>query len=341
MRITTRLKSVFVAVGTAVAVVFGLVFASTVSNTFAANTSGRPVSDMHYVTIYNQNEKISVRTDATTVQEVLDRANIMVNQFDSIDPSPDTIINSDNFQINIRHARPVVIIDGKTHKYTMTSSYDMKTIASDAGLTLYDGDEIEMVAEADTFLEAGATNTYKITRNGGRTITIEESIPFGEETVKDYEMPVGETRVAQVGEEGRKVLKYKVNFVDGVETSRELVSEEVVKQPTNRIIAEGAKPSISPQQGTCADWVRAAGVAEADVPYALQLIYHESGCRVDAQNPSGAYGIPQALPGSKMAAFGDDWRTNPITQIKWMASYVRKYGGWQGAMQFWWEHGWY
>jgi hypothetical protein len=43
------------------------------------------------------------------------------------------------------------------------------------------------------------------------------------------------------------------------------------------------------------------------------------------RNPSsGAYGIPQALPGSKMAAAGDDWRTNPRTQVTWGLRYIKK-----------------
>jgi hypothetical protein len=48
----------------------------------------------------------------------------------------------------------------------------------------------------------------------------------------------------------------------------------------------------------------------------------ESGWRVYASNPSGAYGIPQALPGSKMASSGSDWRTNPATQIRWGLGYI-------------------
>lgn len=48
-----------------------------------------------------------------------------------------------------------------------------------------------------------------------------------------------------------------------------------------------------------------------------QLWNQESGWRWDAANPSGAYGIPQALPGSKMAVAGADWQTNPMTQVKW------------------------
>lgn len=53
------------------------------------------------------------------------------------------------------------------------------------------------------------------------------------------------------------------------------------------------------------------------------LIARESGWNVYATNPySGAYGIPQALPGSKMASAGPDWRTNGVTQIKWGLRYI-------------------
>ena len=48
----------------------------------------------------------------------------------------------------------------------------------------------------------------------------------------------------------------------------------------------------------------------------------ESGWRVSASNPSGAYGIPQALPGSKMSSAGSDWQSNPATQIEWGLDYI-------------------
>lgn len=60
-----------------------------------------------------------------------------------------------------------------------------------------------------------------------------------------------------------------------------------------------------------------------------RLISHESGWHHDIFNErgSGAYGIPQALPGRKMASAGDDWRTNPATQIRWLISYISgRYG---------------
>jgi hypothetical protein len=68
----------------------------------------------------------------------------------------------------------------------------------------------------------------------------------------------------------------------------------------------------------------------------------ESGWSTTAGNASGAYGIPQALPGSKMASAGADWRTNPRTQIAWGLSYIASTYGSPCAA---WSHsqssGWY
>ena len=68
----------------------------------------------------------------------------------------------------------------------------------------------------------------------------------------------------------------------------------------------------------------------------------ESGWRYNAENASGAYGIPQALPGSKMASAGADWQTDPTTQIKWGLGYIK---GQYGTPCEAWDHevadGWY
>ena len=68
----------------------------------------------------------------------------------------------------------------------------------------------------------------------------------------------------------------------------------------------------------------------------------ESGWRYNAENASGAYGIPQALPGSKMASSGADWQTNPATQINWGLGYIKStYGTPCNAWAFWQANGYY
>ncbi|KGN36859.1 transglycosylase SLT domain-containing protein, partial [Knoellia aerolata] len=70
----------------------------------------------------------------------------------------------------------------------------------------------------------------------------------------------------------------------------------------------------------------------------LNLLWEgESAWKHTAENSSsGAYGIPQSLPASKMAKFGADYRTNPITQITWGLWYIEQsYGSPCGAWEFW------
>lgn len=291
---------------------------------------------MHFVTIYDSGSELTVKTAAPTVKDVLERAEISVNSSDLVEPALDAEINSNDYNINIYRARPALVIDGMNRRYVMTASYDPKTIVREAGLTVYDGDEIKIEANRN-FLEAGAVSTYRVQRNGGRTLTIEESIPYATTIRYDYNLAKGERELEQPGEDGRRLSVYTVEFENNLEVSRELISEDVILEPVPEIVVVGAKAAIPPERAQCADWAREAGVAEEDLQVALDLIYHESGCRYNAKNSgSGAYGIPQALPGSKMATKGDDWETNPVTQIRWMIDYVNgRYGGWQQAMNFW------
>ncbi|MEV4070907.1 transglycosylase SLT domain-containing protein [Nonomuraea fuscirosea] len=75
----------------------------------------------------------------------------------------------------------------------------------------------------------------------------------------------------------------------------------------------------------------------------VSLWHRESGWNHRAGNrSSGAYGIPQALPGHKMASAGSDWRTNPRTQIKWGLSYIKqRYSSPCRAWGHFQSHGWY
>lgn len=71
-----------------------------------------------------------------------------------------------------------------------------------------------------------------------------------------------------------------------------------------------------------------------------KLWSHESKYETTVQNPtSGAYGIPQALPASKMGSVGADWRTNPVTQIVWGLGYIQnRYGSPCNAWSYWLRH---
>jgi len=73
------------------------------------------------------------------------------------------------------------------------------------------------------------------------------------------------------------------------------------------------------------------------------IIMKESKWNPYSGSPSGPYGIPQANPGSKMASFGSNWKTSPLTQVKWGIWYVTKgrYGSACEAWDNWQAQGWY
>lgn len=104
----------------------------------------------------------------------------------------------------------------------------------------------------------------------------------------------------------------------------------------------GVTAPVGEMQQWFHDYLLSNGFTEADFSAGVWIINHESSWRVDATNPSsGAYGLPQALPGSKMASAGADWQTNYQTQLKWFVNYCNRYGGIQGAYQFWQQNHWY
>ena len=86
----------------------------------------------------------------------------------------------------------------------------------------------------------------------------------------------------------------------------------------------------------------AAGIAASDYVYVDYIVTKESNWRPGAYNAgSGAYGLCQSLPASKMASAGADYLTNPVTQLIWCNGYSQRYGGWQGAYNAWLAQGWW
>jgi hypothetical protein len=150
-----------------------------------------------------------------------------------------------------------------------------------------------------------------------------------------YELE-GKTRVVTEGEAGAAIVSYDVTYHNGVEVSRVETITVVIKAPQDEVIAVGSlvvPSTTAAQQGTN----RALGKQMADDTYGwtgnewacLDALWtRESNWRHTAENKSsGAYGIPQALPGDKMKSAGSDWRTNPATQIEWGLGYVKnRYG---------------
>ena len=84
-----------------------------------------------------------------------------------------------------------------------------------------------------------------------------------------------------------------------------------------------AAPDPGTAQSIAYNMLGSFGFSTSQFSCLQSLWQRESGWSYDAENPSGAYGIPQSLPASKMASAGSDYLTNPATQIKWGLGYIK------------------
>ena len=126
MRLTYRTKKILDCVMViSLIVVVSVVFAVLSRSTFAEGNDSsvaQEVLSAKYVTFYDGEDKLTVKTEARTVADAIERANIVINDGDKVEPGLDTEIMADNFHINIYRARPVVVRDGSVEKYIMTAN---------------------------------------------------------------------------------------------------------------------------------------------------------------------------------------------------------------------------
>jgi LysM repeat protein len=164
---------------------------------------------------------------------------------------------------------------------------------------------------------------------------------------KKYGVPGGWQRLLQDNKSAisdpaqlRVGTKLKVDKDGRAVAAKQRSSTQTKKEsrPTTRPASTASKaPSGSPQS------IARAVVPAGQFQCFSSIVERESGWNPRATNASsGAYGLMQALPGSKMASAGADWRTNPATQIKWGLNYMNsRYGSPCGAWNFWQNNHWY
>ncbi|MFI6699761.1 transglycosylase SLT domain-containing protein [Streptomyces sp. NPDC050509] len=138
---------------------------------------------------------------------------------------------------------------------------------------------------------------------------------------------------------------------DKVEAEEKAAAEKKKKEAEERASRDETRSTSTsgsfPQQGSYTV-SEVQSIARSIVPADQfqcfsNIVNHESTWNYKAQNPSsGAYGLVQALPGSKMSSAGADWQTNPATQIKWGLGYMNdRYDSPCGAWSFWQANNWY
>ncbi|RSX58069.1 G5 domain-containing protein [Bifidobacterium samirii] len=253
-----------------------------------------------------------------------------------------------------------VRINGESRTVLGSGFTDVKSVL-DAGDITLEPDDTVSPALTDKVDES---TVITIERAGVQVETSEEPIAFNEVRKETDELPEGEEKVETEGEEGVMETTSLVKRAGDTVISSNVFTSYVKKAPVDKVILVGTGSTSAGTSGSSGsdaaasigttvpagdmqqwahDYLLANGYSEADFTATVYIISHESGWRVNATNASsGAYGLAQALPGSKMASAGADWATNYQTQLKWFWSYCAgRYGSIQGAYSFWLANHWY
>jgi uncharacterized protein YabE (DUF348 family) len=160
--------------------------------------------------------------------------------------------------------------------------------------------------------------------------TVAQPVPFARIRKSDPSRTVGSSALVTAGRNGVNRVTYQLRYVDGKLVSKVRYTSKAVRRPVTQVTEVGTKPkpvysgpvSSGSAQQIAAGMVAARGWGSGQFSCLVSLWNKESGWRTNAANPSGAYGIPQALPGSKMASAGSDWQTSARTQITWGLGYI-------------------
>jgi resuscitation-promoting factor RpfB len=126
-----------------------------------------PQIDAKIVIISHDHEQQIVPSREETVGGLIQKLHIPLNQGDVVEPAAKTVIDQDEFRINIYRAVPVEIVDGDQHTYTFSAATTPRSIAEQAGKTLYSEDDIT-TTPAQNFLKADAI---------GEQVVIDRAVP--------------------------------------------------------------------------------------------------------------------------------------------------------------------
>ncbi len=296
------------------------------------------------VVIQDGKRSISVDTASRSPRIIARNAGIVVFPEDHVVPESPTDVIASGFAeyYRINRATPVTLILYGQVLPVRTQAKTVEDLLKEKEVVLSEGDAVTPA------LDTALTKSTKIviTRPGQTITTTEERIPAPTEYIDDPNLFQGVEELREAGQPGRRVVTYDIQLENGEEVSRKKIQSVVALQPVPRIVARGTKvvvtdPSENVQIGR--RLAAARGWGEDQFYCLYQLWSRESGWSTTAGNPmTGAYGIPQALPGSKMASAGADWRFNPSTQITWGLGYVAgRYGNPCGAWNTFQGQGWY
>lgn len=253
--------------------------------------------------------------------------------------------------IVVSSRKPVKVVYDGNIRTVNTNKPTVNGVLKASGISIIDDDVVNL--PLDSYVKSNTVIKTTIVENMvQKTKTV---YPIEKKTTTDDSMTYGTSKVLDKGEPKIVSTTFDVNLNNGKVSSMKKKSSVVLQKGKPKVTVKGTgvpHVSLNPTNTTvdstpvklyAQDQVKKHGWAAGEFMCLDNLWARESGWNYTAENASsGAYGIPQSLPGSKMSSAGSDWRTNPKTQIRWGLEYIESsYGSPCGAWAKSQSVGWY
>ena len=298
------------------------------------------------VTIVDGSVRQKVLSPYQTAPQIAQQAGITLYPEDQADVDVSTVnagYQDVGLQVTVDRAMPFTfVLYGKTMT-ARTQATTVEAMLKEKDITLGANDRVSV----DGSTAISPDLTVRVWREGKQTVTVDEEVGFETETIKDADRPTSYKEVKTPGTKGSRSVTYEVTVQDGQEVARTEIASLVTKEPVKQVEVVGSKlptpTNPTEAQALGHQMMLDFGYGEDQWPCLYNLWMRESGWRTTAGNvSSGAYGIPQALPASKMAVYGADYLTNASVQITWGLNYIKgRYSTPCGAWDSFQAKGWY
>lgn len=192
--------------------------------------------DFRTVTISADGKLYEITTRAETVEEAVEAAGITLHAEDRLNYDRTCSIDQVDGLITVQKPITLKVRLANDQKQIYAYTDDVSSALTENGITIKDSDII--IGAEDGKISDGSEITVVITES--KTVEETETIPFETVTVEDSSIYEGETKLVSEGRNGSITRKYSVQYEDGVEVSRKLLSEQR-KEPVNKVIAKGIK----------------------------------------------------------------------------------------------------
>jgi uncharacterized protein YabE (DUF348 family) len=291
------------------------------------------------VTVIDGATRQKVMTPYQTAEQIVQDTGIVLYREDttSIQRSDDLLAGGAGLELRIKRATIFTFTLYGTTSEARTQAKTVGDMLKEKNIILAANDRASV--PLSTPITAGTA--VQVWREGKQTVTVEESVGFETQQIRDANRDDGYRVIETPGIEGKRNATYEIEIRDGKEVARTEIASLVTVQPSKQIEIIGSKPKIMPYTGggSKSQWLAASNIPTESWGYADFMVGKESGWNPNAVNrSSGACGLAQALPCSKVPGNPYD----PTNSLNWMNGYVNgRYGGWEGAYSFWTKNRWY